>query len=88
MNHLRANNVQPLPWPAKSPDLNPIEHVWDALDRNIQRRRVQPRTLAELGQALMEEWQRFPQYKLQPLIALMRRRCQVCIDTGGGYTRY
>ena len=88
MNHLRANNVQPLPWPAKSPDLNPIEHVWDALDRNIQRRRVQPRTLAELGQALMEEWQRFPQYKLQRLIASMRRRCQACIAAGGGHTRY
>ncbi|GFU36340.1 uncharacterized protein TNCV_559711 [Trichonephila clavipes] len=25
-----------LPWPARSPDLSPIEHVWDALGRQLQ----------------------------------------------------
>ena len=27
--------VQQLPWPARSPDLSPIEHVWDVLKREL-----------------------------------------------------
>ena len=30
---LEAENVPVLPWPAYSPDMSPVEHVWDALDR-------------------------------------------------------
>ena len=28
---LNRNNVNVLPWPAVSPDMNPIEHIWDYL---------------------------------------------------------
>ena len=74
LQHLRNHQVQPMPWPSKSPDLNPIENVWDALDKCIQKRLVPPRNMAELIQALNDEWQRFPHWKLQRLVASMRRR--------------
>ena len=35
-------NIRVLPWLASSPDLNPIEHMWDHLDRQIRRWPVQP----------------------------------------------
>jgi len=25
-----------LPWPPNSPDLNPIEHLWDVLDQHVR----------------------------------------------------
>ena len=35
---LQANNVRRLEWPAMSPDLSCIEHVWDVLGRAVQKR--------------------------------------------------
>ena len=35
---LNRNNVKVLPWPAVSPDMNPIEHIWDYIGRKIRAR--------------------------------------------------
>ncbi len=35
---LEAENIPVLAWPAYSPNMSPIEHVWDALDRRIRQR--------------------------------------------------
>ena len=39
---LQDSNVSVLPWPAKSPDLNPIEPVWDLLDQRVRARAIPP----------------------------------------------
>jgi transposase len=35
---LQQEAVQTIPWPAMSPDMNPIEHVWDFIGRKINQR--------------------------------------------------
>nr|KAG5687109.1 hypothetical protein BaRGS_008656 [Batillaria attramentaria] len=73
---------------ARSPDLNPIEHVWDMIGRAV-RARVNPlRTLAQLGQALQQEWDQIPQQTIWSLTCSMRRRCQAVISARGGHRRY
>ena len=85
---LRHHNINVLPWPSRSPDLNPIEHLWDELDRRLRRRQPQPQTLPQLAAALQAEWTAIPQDVIRHLIASMGRRCQAVIDAHGGHTRY
>lgn len=87
-DHLQEAQIDVLPWPAVSPDLAPIEHVWDELQRRIHHRRAPPVTLPELRRVLREEWQAIPQAFLARLVISMRRRCQACVDAQGGHTRY
>ena len=42
---LQDRNVSVLPWSVKSPDLNPIEHIWDLLDRRVRARAIPPRNV-------------------------------------------
>ncbi|KAJ4449713.1 hypothetical protein ANN_01117 [Periplaneta americana] len=55
--------IQTLHWPARSPDINPTEHVWAMLGRNVQRRDIN--TLAQLRATLLEEWDLISQEVLQ-----------------------
>lgn len=86
--YLERETIDRMDWPARSPDLNPIEHAWDMLQHAISARAIQPRTLQELQNALVEEWARIPQYKIRTLITSMRRRCRAVINARGHHTRY
>ena len=81
-------NVAVLPWPFKSPDLNPIEHLWDDLDRRVRQKQPHPQSLQQLVNALQDEWNNILQQAIRTLISSMGRRCQAVIDSRGGHTRY
>ena len=70
-------------WPARSPVLNPIEHVWNMLQVAILRRPVQPRSVVELGNALPEEWNNLEMAAIQRFIGSTRRRCQAVVASRG-----
>ncbi|KAI3369915.1 hypothetical protein L3Q82_024426 [Scortum barcoo] len=61
-------------WPARSPDLNPIEHIWDIMSRSIHQRHVAPQTVQELADALVQVWEEIPQETIRHLIRSMPRR--------------
>jgi transposase len=46
--------IQIVPWPAMSPDLNPIEHIWDMLDRRIQARESPLQSIRQLEAAFFK----------------------------------
>lgn len=64
IDFLNNNAIATLPWPAKSPDLNPIEHIWDQLGRQVRARDLPVQTLRELAAALHEEWRRIPMIRI------------------------
>ncbi|GFV01217.1 transposable element Tc1 transposase [Trichonephila clavipes] len=52
---LESEDIERMDWPARSPDLNPIEHVWDFLGRRLAARTLPPVTIRELRLALQDE---------------------------------
>lgn len=86
--YLETQGIRRLEWPAMSPDMNPIEHVWDMLSRAIHSRRNPPRTRQELVVAAREEWEILPQEAIDNLVNSIRARMQACIDAHGGNTLY
>jgi transposase len=61
---LQQEAVQTIPWPAMSPDMNPIEHVWDFIGRKINQHNPKCQNIDELRTAILQEWQQFPQERL------------------------
>ena len=86
--YLQQQHITRIDWPACSPDLNPIEHVWDQLGRAVQARLNVNSTRADLRMFLVEEWDRLPQDNVQRMVHSMRRRCAACIAARGGPTHY
>ncbi|UYV77463.1 hypothetical protein LAZ67_15001095 [Cordylochernes scorpioides] len=71
-------DVQMLPWPPYSPDLLPIEHVWDIFGRRLHAL-PQPRSKDELWQMVEREWRAIPQDAIRTLIDSLPRRVAACI---------
>ena len=84
---LNKNNVNALPWPAVSPDMNPIEHIWDYLGRKI-RARGNVRNLRDLENAFNQEWNNIPYVVIRRYVMSMPGRLAACINSRGGPTRY
>ncbi|GFX47959.1 integrase catalytic domain-containing protein [Trichonephila clavipes] len=72
---LQSEDITRMDCPAYSPDLNPIEHVWDMLGRRIAARQPPPTCLPELRRALLDEWCNIPHDQIDNLIRSMPRRC-------------
>ncbi|GFU04267.1 transposable element Tcb1 transposase [Trichonephila clavipes] len=85
---LQSEDITRMDWPAYSPDLNPIEHVWDMLGRRIATRQPLPTCLPELRRALLDEWCNFQQDQIDNLILSMPRRYKACIASSGRHTPY
>ncbi|GFT82847.1 DDE_3 domain-containing protein [Trichonephila clavipes] len=79
-------HFQTLPWPACSPDLSPVEHVWDQLKRQMPWCHF----VHDLVLAAQNLCAHLPQdnIRVRCLINSMPDRGAACIEAGGGPTRY
>ncbi|GFY10822.1 transposable element Tcb2 transposase [Trichonephila clavipes] len=85
--YLEDHGLERMEWPARSPDLNPIEHLWDYLGREVAALNPPPRSLHELKQGLLCVWTSLP-IPVSDNLNSMGNRCRQCIQVRGGHIPY
>jgi transposase len=83
-----ASGMQFLSWPAQSPDLNPIENLWQDVKRAVYNQPKKPKNLKELKRMVKSAWKAVPLKFIQVLVDSMPRRVEACIAAKGAPTKY
>ncbi|KAG2461409.1 TCB1 transposase, partial [Polypterus senegalus] len=83
---LQDNSVNVLEWPSQSPDLNPIEHLWNDLKMAVHRHF--PSNLVELERCCKEEWEKLAKDRCAKLVASYSKRLEAVIAAKGPSTKY
>ena len=85
-NYLRRKEqdgrLEIMEWPAQSPDLNPIELVWDELDRRVKAN--QPSSATHLWELLQQCWEELSEQYLISIVERIPRVCSAVISAKGG----
>lgn len=88
MDYFHAMGIAVLPWPARSPDINPIENAWGWLSREVYKDGKQYDSVEELKKAVLTAWEAIPEEYLKQLIASMKNRIFEIINRNGRQTHY
>jgi transposase len=85
---MSTHDIPILDWVAQSPDLNPIENLWNYLDYQVRKRKPLPKSKQELINAIKEEWKKISIETLHSLILSLPNRINAVIKAKGGHTKY
>ncbi len=80
--------IKVLEWPANSPDLNPIEHLWAYIKYRLGQYQESPSTLQELWKRVQDIWVDVPIDYIHQLYESMPRRMRELHDNRGKHTMY
>ena len=85
---MEDHNISLLDWPPQSPDLNPIEHLWQHVKSELTKYPTHPKGVWEIWERVAEVWDKIRPEVCQNLIESMPRRVQAVIKAKGGHTKY
>jgi DDE superfamily endonuclease len=83
---IHNHGVDQIDFPAYSPDLNPIENLWNNLKRRVEAHNA--RNIEELKQPLYDEWYATSKDFLVSLVESMPQRCKAVIESKGHKIKY
>ena len=80
------NNIESVPWPASSPDCNPIENVWSLLKLKINKE--PPTSFVSFIKKIKKEWKNLSIEFAENLADSMESRVELLIERKGDYINY
>ena len=87
-NFLLNAGIEVLDWPPQSPDLNPIEHMWEWFKRKLSDYSNPPSSIHQLWLHIEDVWNTITKEECLRLIDSMPRRIEMVLRTKGGHTKY
>ncbi|EFP12960.1 hypothetical protein CRE_12406 [Caenorhabditis remanei] len=84
----QSKKIKVLDWPARSPDLNPIENLWGILVRRIYKHGKQYNSVNDLKTAILAAWDAISDTEMKNLVGSMKNRMIEVIQNNGGETSY
>ncbi|GFW57332.1 transposable element Tcb1 transposase [Trichonephila clavipes] len=82
------HQIELLLWPARSPDLSPIENMWSMVAQRLNQITPPAATPDQLWQRVEAAWFAVPQEHIQSLFESMPRCVAAVISNNGGYSGY
>jgi transposase len=86
MEFLASQPFETLNWPSQSPDLSPIEWVWNILKMKMKAMNPRPRTPATIREAILDIWDTLDDECRIKTCDTFRKRLRECIKNKGGFT--
>ena len=88
LTYLDTEGVRLLPWPARSPDLSPIENIWSWVAERLGRHRSPATTIDEVWHRLEAAWNDLPVSVIQAQFDSMPNRVRAVLAARGGSCVY
>jgi hypothetical protein len=86
---IKAAGIRVIEWPPCSPDLSPIEMIWDDMKDYIQEHYPKVHSsYKRLRATVQEAWESITHERIKELVYSMRDRCKAVIKAEGWYTKY
>lgn len=85
---LEMNGITTMDWPARSPDLNPIENLWGILARKVYANGKQFSSVEELKEAIRKSWNEIDPSELENLVNSMHDRMLEAYGNKGATIHY
>ncbi|GFV75280.1 transposable element Tcb1 transposase [Trichonephila clavipes] len=82
------HQIDLLPWPARFPDLSPLENMWSMVAQRLTQIKSTAATPYQLWQWVKAAWCAVPQEHIQSLFESMPRRVAAVISNYDGYSGY
>ena len=85
---MQENGINTFEWPPQSPDLSPIENLWNVMKMKMKALKPRPKTHAGMREACQEIWVNLGDELRQQLIGSFRERCRLCVAAEGNIIKF